>query len=384
MNGPVFYVEKMVHGGWGLVHDRDRAILVRGVVPGEEVRIRIMPGSKKSLFAEPVEIVSASPERQEPPCPLFGDCGGCHLQHISYPFQAGLKKDTLSESISRIAGIEPFVSDILTSPVELNYRSRLRLQVKSGKAGFFRAQSRELIEVYSCLLVRETINERIAELGPLIKKEKPETIEIVQEDSGVVMAVARKGKRKRVFRFSESEGWVRDPAKKAAFQQVHPEQNQRLREIVSGIAEKAAPALTIELYAGDGNLTEMMAPFCGRVIAAESDSEAAELGRERLAAHKNIELQNRPAAELLNECLLQNERPGLVLLDPPRKGAQEVLPALFQLVPDYIVYVSCDPPALARDLKDLSAGGYRVDSIRPLDMFPQTYHLETVALFIKE
>ncbi len=383
MSGPVFHVEKMVHGGFCIVHDRDRALLVRGVIPGEQVNVRILPGTGTPK-AEPLEIVSASPERREPPCPLFGKCGGCHLQHISYPLQAVLKKEAMEETIARIAGIETTADETITAAPPLYYRSRVRLQVKGGKAGFFRAGGRDLVEVGHCLLAREPLNLRLSDLAALIKKDKPESIELIEDERGDVVAVSRKGGKKRTYVYSEEAGWVSEPCRKIAFQQVNPEQNLRLIETVAAIAEKAAPALALELYAGDGNLTRGIAPFCGRVRAADSDPAAVELAGESLCKYDNVKFERHSAHKLVDDSLRQGERPDLVLLDPPRKGAREVIPGLVRLDPQYVVYVSCDPPALARDIKDLAAAGYRLENIHPLDMFPQTYHLEVVALLVKK
>lgn len=384
MSGPLFRVEKMVYGGWGIVRDGDRTILVSGVIPGEDVSIKIVSQDKKTLKAKPLEIASPSPYRQEPPCPLFGRCGGCMLQHISCPHQAELKRETLIETIQRIAGLETHVAEIVPSPFPFNYRCRIKLHARGGKLGFFAEEGRELVEIDYCRLAEDVINRRIADARELLKRDRPSTIELVREEEDRVVAVVRKGKRKKSYVFSEGEGWIFERDKEHAFRQVNPAMNLRLRETISETADEIAPGFALELYAGDGNLTEALAPSCNALLAGDSDAAACRLAIKRLEKFKNIEFTNQSAKDLVNECLEKKRRPDLVLLDPPRKGAKEILAGLVELAPSHIVYVSCDPPALARDLKDLGKTGYRAKVIRPLDMFPQTYHLEAVALLKKD
>ncbi len=373
----------MVYGGWGIVRDGDRTILVSGVIPGEEVSVRIVSTDKKTLKAKPLEIASPSPHRQEPPCPLFGRCGGCGLQHISCFHQAELKRETLIETMQRIAGLETHVTEIMPSPSPLNYRCRIKLHAKGGKLGFFAEGGKELVEIDYCHLAEDAINRRLADAAALLKRDKPSTVELVREEDRVV-AMVRRGKRKKSYVFSEGEGWISERDKEHAFRQVNPAMNLRLQETISEMGKQIAPGFALELYAGDGNLTEALAPSCNCLLAGDSDLQACRLAEKRLEKFENAEFTNQSAKEMVDDCLEKKRRPDLVLLDPPRKGAREIIAGLAELSPSHIVYVSCDPPALARDLKDLCKAGYRAKVIKPLDMFPQTYHVEAVALLQKD
>ena len=387
MRNRIFKVEKLVHGGMGIVRDASHAIFVPFSIPGEDIRIRIEGGSKRKIEATLTEVLSASPDRVEPPCPLFGECGGCQLQHISYPAQLKYKNEILAENLAWIAKIRPQLNPFVPSPSHYNYRSRIKMHVRGGRAGFFARRKAKFLPVEYCNIAHDSLNRAIPTLAPLIGEEKPETIEIVREEDFIAAYVKTGRRMKNYRRDSASAGrWAPASGLKFAFQQVNPEQNEALRAMIKANVSDMRPETVIELYAGAGNLTEAILPHSSRVIAVEADEAAVEIGRDKFREMKDERLRflNMNADVFLESAIKEGMKPDLILLDPPRTGAKEAVDGIMKLAPAHIIYVSCDPATLARDLKSLLSHGYIMQSITPLDMFPQTSHIESVVVLSRE
>lgn len=363
-------IEKIVSGGLGLGRDEAGAVLVPFVAAGEQVRVELVPGGK-GRRARLVEVITPSAHRVVPPCPHYGRCGGCHLMHLSYDEQLRAKREILIDALVRIGGITPPEPKVIPAPAALHYRSRVRLHVRWGAAGFFGQRQSEFVPVSRCLLAAETLNAALIALPPFLKRERPDEVELIAAEDGVLIRISD------LHQFLWKGAGFEQVRRPVAFSQVNPAQNEALRAEVAALVDEAGPTTVIELYAGSGNLTRVIAREGREITALDADPAAAELGRRELAgAPGRVRFWCLPAAESFRE----ERRADLVLLDPPRSGAREVVPGILAARPDRIVYVSCDPATLARDLKDLTAGGYRLDRLALLDMFPQTAHLETVAL----
>lgn len=379
MEQSLYQVEKMAHGGMGIVRERGHAIFVFGVIPGEKVRIRLT-GSGKVRRAVPTEIVSPSPLRVDPPCRLFMKCGGCQLQHMAYPAQAGIKREVLVETLERIGRVGAEVEATLAAPGPYHYRSRIRLQVSGGRIGFFAAGRKDLVPVDYCHLAREELNFALPGLGRLIKKKKPGSIELISSEGGLVAVLS--GLRGRpVFRLDGGE-WKPDPEARTAFTQVNPEQNHSLLKLVEKAAAALRPETALELYAGSGNLTRSLVAAGASVLAVEKDPAAVDLGRARSESGGwPVEWRESAAGDFLESGAGRKLRPGLVLLDPPRTGAVDAVPGIARIGPSHVIYVSCEPSTLARDAKELLNSGYILNSVTPVDMFPQTAHIESMSVF---
>jgi len=381
MADQVYTIEKLVAGGMGIVRDQAQTIFVPFVVPGEQVKIRIAPGARKPIRAEVKELISSSPDRVEPACPVFTGCGGCQLQHVAYSRQLQLKNEILAETLARLAKIQAEISAILPSPKPYHYRNRLKLQIQNGKPGFFAEEKKEFVAIEYCHLAEEAVNRAISSLAELIRQEQPRTIEAICEAGGALAAVIESKRGPKIFS-REDEKWRASPEKKIAFQQVNPAQNLKLRETISALAQEIKPQGIIELYAGAGNLTEILLPHGAWIVAVEADRMAGELAQSRFScvspAPVNFFIQK--AEDFLAGEWAKKLNPDLILLDPPRTGAKAVIPPIIALKPRHIIYVSCDPASLARDLKELIFADYQLRSITPLDMFPQTAHVEAVAM----
>jgi len=390
MRDSIFTVEKLVGGGEGIVRVDGKAVFVPFVIPGERVRIR-PTGARRPPRAEPVEVVEPSPRRVEPPCPLFGRCGGCRLQHVRYDAQLGYKREIIAETIRRIAKLAPEVGPVAPSPREYNYRSRIRLHVRRGKAGFFGRNKERFYPVDHCHLADERINELLPEVARLAEERRPRSIELTLADGDEPVAVARFASGRKTFQWKNAGGgkktrkWAEEPGWKPVFEQVNRGQNENLKKMVSELVETAGPARVVELYAGAGNLTEAVIPHCGSITAVDSNAEAVRSARLKFGdiPGGGVKAVRRTAADFLERAKKEKATPDLVLLDPPRGGAKEAVPGMIALNPRRIIYVSCDPATLARDLGLLCGGGYAVRSVLPLDMFPQTAHIESVTLLEK-
>jgi len=384
-----FKVEKLAHGGMGIVRDASHAVFVPFVIPGEEVKIRVEAGSKKPVRAALVEVVSPSPDRVVPACPLFGECGGCQFQHISYPAQLKYKAEILAESLAWIAKIKHTIEPFAPSPRQYHYRSRIRMHVRRGKAGFFAREKKKLVPVKYCFISHESINRAIPYLEPLIGAGDSEAVELINENETIAAVVESRGGA-TVYRMVEkgrvqAYEWAPAPDLKTAFQQVNPEQNHALRSIISANVADIRPEGVLELYAGAGNLTEVLLPLSRWVVSVEAEGAAVELAREKLGNldEQRLKFLHEKADAALDQAFEEGLKPDLVLLDPPRTGAKESLPGIMRLRPGHIIYVSCDPATLARDLKSMLLEGYQLKSIVPLDMFPQTSHIEAIAVLTK-
>ena len=377
----LFYVDAIAHGGDGIVREGGRAIFVPAVLPGEKVSIKIVPGRGKVMRAELIEVAAPSPHRVEPACPYYSRCGGCRLQHAEYSYQIELKREIIKDAFNRIGGMDIQPGPAVPSPIEYGYRSRTRFHVKKGRPGFFGERKSEFVPVDKCLISSEAINYAIDPLKKLVKKSKASQIEVIDDPDRGVLAVLITGREHKIMKLS-GDRWEKAADERVFFTQVNPGQNRNLREIVRKLADEAGPENVIELYAGAGNLTGVLLEKSRKVTAVESDPEAVEEASDVLGNSENLRLVTADAGAFLDS-EAEKFKADLVVLDPPRTGAREAVPGILRLGPSHIIYVSCDPATLARDAAMLVDGGYSVESVVPLDMFPQTAQVEAVTLFRK-
>lgn len=310
-----------------------RVVFIEGACPSEQVRVEITKDNARFLRARVVEVLEPSPSRVTPPCPYFGVCGGCSLQHVSAAEQLASKEAAVLETVSRMGGHQVTL-DPSWSGEPYGYRTRARIAVDRRAIGYRKKDSRELVDVESCAVLAPALN---AELGKLRRK-RPSFGEHELGDS------------KGIFAQSNATG------------------NTAMVAQVKDLAKGSGRVL--ELYAGSGNFTRVL-PEGTRAI--EQSAPAV-----RKAKEQGIEVLCAPVEEALRE-----EQPGydLIVLDPPRIGASnEVIEHLLRLRPAKIIYVSCDPATFARDAKKLGAA-YRLDRLRVFDLYPQTAHVEIIALF---
>jgi 23S rRNA (uracil1939-C5)-methyltransferase len=438
-------ITKLVNGGYGFAHLGDgQVVLLRHVLPGETVIVTIEEKKKNYLLGKVRQIVAAHPARRSPPCPYAGDCGGCDLQHCRYDCQRNFKKEIIVDLFRR--GHRPelrraanLIGEPAAAPEEFGYRQRIRLQVSDrGVPGFHRFKSHALIPVKACLLAGATLNQtltalsshpdgcRLTALSSEVElQENPRTGQVVaifrlarKPRPADILAAERFGREnrtvERVFLAGElfslmgpyglKEGGKSDnrlsihyPAitglakglelswEAGSFCQVNLQQNRLLIETVVDFCHGGNSDQLLDLYCGMGNFSIPLAMRGHTVLGIEGQGSAIRGAtiNAALAGLGNVRFRKSPIHQACAELAAEGARFACVVIDPPRQGAPGLAAHLAALTGDRLVYISCDPATLCRDLGDLVDHGFSIRKIQPVDMFPQTHHIETVVLLSK-
>ena len=385
----------MVYGGEGLARAGGKVVLTPFVMPGETVQVETVQESKNLVRAMPGEILKAAPERVEAPCPYFGGCGGCHYQFAPYEMQTVWKRSILEEVLLRVGKLTALPEiGVVTGP-SLGYRNRVRFHVADQMLGFHMFASHELCPVRHCLVAAEPINAALTELRRMAHQPRfpsfLEGIELFTNGEQVQINVARTAGPRVARGFFDwcvkqvpgaVMGVIEYPAAGFRFRVSGGSFFQVNRFLIDDLAALALPdeggSSALDLYAGVGLFALPLAGLFADVAAVESVTGAARDLRENASrAGVRVRVARGKAEAFLAEL---TSRPDFVIADPPRTGlGKKVTQELVRLSPPRLVIVSCDPATLARDLNALTAGGYRLDSLTMVDLFPQTYHIEAVA-----
>jgi tRNA/tmRNA/rRNA uracil-C5-methylase (TrmA/RlmC/RlmD family) len=416
-------VTAIAHGGHCIARHEGQVLFVRHTIPGERVLARVTETGAGERFvrADAVSVVTASPDRVTPPCPWAGPglCGGCDLQHVALHRQRALKADVVREQMARLAHLE---LDVEVEPVPgdadgLDWRTRVEFAVDAeGRAGLRRHRSHDVVAIDHCRIAAPGIDLlRVTEgLWPGV-----EVVDTVAPAVGEPLAVVVPGPVVPVVHERVDAGWPagdgseqslsRELAVSArGFWQVHPGAARTFVEAVMGAAQVRPGERALDLYAGVGLFASALALAVGptgQVVAVESDPEAADLARENLADHSTVAVltarvddafgvarpsrrgsakQRGSRPRKASRSTLMPTAADVVVLDPPRTGAgRGVCGEIAALRPRVVVYVACDPAALARDTAYLADLGYRLDGLRAFDAFPMTHHVECVASFVR-
>lgn len=395
-----------------------KAVFVRGVAPGEETEVVVREEHRTFAYADLVRVLRASADRRVPPCEYLPRCGGCPWQHLTYAAQLRAKEQNVRDALVRVGGIDPaVVRPIIASPSEFGYRRRISLRVERGEVGYFAGGTHSLVPVARCLLAEPRVDAAIGEARELVRRLASDVrrVEIVSRDlaPGVILQAEVAGRPgagdpERVAAFLarsarvtgvtlRGKRWQRSwgdvtvsipvaggrllrlPA--GVFTQINPAANRLLIEAVLELGALASGDRVLELYAGAGNLTVPIAQRAGRVVAIEQNQAAAAAARDNSAAFAHVEARTSSAAAAVENAVARRARFDAVVLDPPRSGAADVVGGLLHLAARKIIYVSCNPATLARDLSRLRSA-YRIEVVQPIDMFPHTYHVESIAVAV--
>ncbi len=366
------------HAGWD--------IFVFGGIPGERVEAEIVAVRRKYVAAQVTRVINPSPARVEPPCEYFGQCTGCQWQHVDYAEQLAAKTEIVRDALQRIGNFhEPVVQPALASPRRYHYRNHARFNIwrESGALGFTHRERRRFVRIDRCLLMHDGINDilaqlqgRAAETSQLSIRSSPHTgdylVQPTLKNPEIEIATGQKTYRESV---AGQEFRVASPS----FCQVNVWQAARLAELVKDALELTGNETVVDAYAGVGTFAVLLAPYARRIVAVEESTAAIADATVNAANHPNVQLVTGKVEEILPGL---DVKPDAVILDPSRSGCQPaVLQTLLVLRPNRIAYVSCNPESLARDLRALSRG-YRIQSVQPVDMFPQTHHVECVATLV--
>jgi 23S rRNA (uracil1939-C5)-methyltransferase len=349
-------IEDVAFGGKGVGRDRGKAVFVPFTIDGERVRARIVREKKQFAEAEVVDVIEASPHRVAPPCPYFGRCGGCAYQHINYEHQLAIKSRQVRDVLQRIGKLKDVpVRPIVPSPRQYAYRNRITVHVQDGVVGFFRRDSHHLIDIEHCPISHEEVNHALAEL----RAQKPR--------NGHYTLRASAGAR--------------------VFSQTNDEVAAALRDL---IGQLVAPnqQLLIDAYCGAGFFAKALLDRFERIIGIDWDKFAIAAARENateketyIAGDVDVELDRILQTAGVEAAVSAAKRGGIaaLIVDPPATGLSErTRKTIVDLVPNRLIYVSCNPATLARDLRELHEK-FHIETITPLDMFPQTAEIEVVA-----
>jgi 23S rRNA (uracil1939-C5)-methyltransferase len=383
-------IEKLVYGGDGLAHVGSQAVFTPLAAPGDFARIRIVECERNYARGVIEALLDPSPLRRTPPCQYFGACGGCQLQHLDYPAQLEAKVSFVRESLRRIGAIEWDEEIRMRSSEEFGYRSRAEIKVardENGRAriGYFRSGSREVCEVESCPILAPAANRELQRLhaeSSLVPNDATR-VYLTAGDDEVIVTPAN-GEDGRAAEFdSMGTAHQRIAGINYGFGVRSFFQGNRLlvEDLIKEAVGEVSGGFAVDLYAGVGLFSLQLAKTFEQVCAVEGNKTAANHGVEnaRLNGLNNVRYEPISVEAWLKYKSAEVPRPDFALLDPPRAGAGvQVIERLAAMAPPALTYVSCDPATLARDLRLLVDYGYRIDSITALDMFPQTFHVETV------
>ncbi len=432
-------ITSMGSNGEGVGHHEGRPVFIEGALPGESVLVESTIQKKKYLKAKIVKILKESPERTKAPCPYFSVCGGCQLMHLSDSGQLTMKRQRVVDALERIGGLKGIeVAPTLASRETLHYRNKVQLPLSpNGKLGLYARGTHRVVEVERCLIHCDQGEALLKEVRKAIRESK---ITPYNEQTGrgelrhvlirsaistgeslLLFVTTGKGKEKfkrlaeqllplssslkGVYlcinkrrdnvilshdyhhlvgekRITETINDLHFSVSPASFFQVNPKQAEQLYATALEFAELKSGDILLDAYCGVGTLALLAASKVKEVIGVEVVPEAIV---DAKANAKRNGVQNATFHCAATEKALELfEKVDVVLINPPRKGCDEkVIDALLTKEPKRIVYVSCDPATLARDLKRLSTG-YNVIKVQPVDMFPQTSHVETVVLLQKK
>ncbi len=428
-------IEDLAPGGEGVGHAGGRAVFVPFTAPGDRVVVEAAAG-EGAVHAELVELLAAGPVRQPAACPHFGPsgdrCGGCEWLHAAPLAQLSAKGRTLREALRKIGRLEPGSyawGGVAASPSPLRYRSRAKFHLDRGEGRlvFFRRRSHEPVPLAACLLLSEGLDRLRAALGPAILAAglSPREVSLEWSDldgrGAAFLALPAAGERERrkaeallgavpglaglVLKAGEGAPLLvgdpvlrhaRDPADPAAgtcrsrpdvFQQANRGANALLVRAALDLLQPDGEEV-LELFCGSGNFTGPLLARARGVAAVEQQGPALELARADLGGRPGPAVRFfagdalQVARAFARERGPEARRFGVALLDPPRDGAKGIGPALRDLGVARAVYVSCDPATLARDLKGCVDAGFRLDSVQGFDLFPQTHHVEGLALLV--
>ncbi len=430
-------ISDLSHDGEGVGRLEKLVIFIPGALPGEEVEVEIKSLHKNYLRSKLIDITTKSPDRVTPPCPYFFTCGGCQLQQLAYQGQLAWKESRVKEALNRIGKLKLPVLPIIGMDHPYRYRNKARFHVIAEgdkiRTGFFKNKSRQIIEIEDCLIqhplnmlaikaIRKALEETLtrketdrkiftdiyeAELrssfatGQVLItlgfRGKTDSLvfgedftKSISDSLGDKLAglVIKTGSNKDLrYQLLKGNPFIEERIEPfrykispRSFFQVNPLQAKELFELAAAYAGN--PRTAFDLYCGTGNFALYMSQAASEVIGIDSEAEAIKDARENAAINRinNIKFMQMPIEEAKN-ALEKGERPITVILDPPRGGCSaSLLQTISEIKPERIVYISCNPATLARDLGHLQQNGFQAIKAQSIDMFPQTSHIETIVL----
>lgn len=400
---------KMAHGGFAMGRHAGRVIFVPYAVPGERVEARAARDKGRYVHAELVEVLALSTDREIPRCPHFGQglCGGCQWQHITYSAQREFKRSIVIDQLRRLGKLhQPSVRETLPSPSPWAYRTHMTFTAsQDGWLGLWSANRERLIPIETCHILHPNLLDLFAQLdldapeitrvrfqtgsapddcmliletrddlAPEIALDLPISVNLLLSDNEPVNLIGKSyvsyNILERIFRVTAGSFFQANP----------PVAEMLVEEVLSRVALRGDETI-LDLYSGVGLFTAFLAERAGLVISVESYPPAVTDAEVNLADVENVEIVEGSVEAVLPDLVGPVD---LVLVDPPRTGlSEQVIAELGRLGAPTLIYVSCEPATLARDTARLAKNGYQLLDVQPVDMFPQTFHIEVIAIFTR-
>ncbi len=412
-------IEKLIYSGYGLARTQDKVVFVNGGVPGDEIEAKITEEKKSYNYAEITEIAKPSKYRVEPDCEYFGKCGGCQWQHVDYGYQLKSKEAILKESLEKIAGITDLqIEPIVASPNKYNYRARATIHAGTVKGkhiiGFKEEKSHELVPIDHCEICSPVISQLIKKISKFLAKYQSKSLPIDMMyilDSADIPALSLSPKKnssedeviKLYYYLKEriqgvdisvdniDENTANLEVSRleyitsaSVFSQANPQINELLIKTLIDWADLNKDHNVLDLYCGYGNFSLPLAKKAKFVLSIDNNKKAIKYAIKNAKKNhiRNCHFEDWNVNKYLKRHK-PTEKQELVVLDPPRNGAKEIIKSIIDISPNKILYVSCNPTTLARDLKELTGAGYKLKKVQPFDMFPQSFHVESLSLLQK-
>mgnify|MGYP001477319203 FL=1 len=427
--------------GEGIAKIDGYTTFVKGGLKGEKVKIKMLKVNKDYGFAKLVEVLEKSEERDEPICSVFGKCGGCSLQHINYEAQLDYKTNTVRNTLRKALGYDVDVEQTIGMGIPYNYRNKAQYPVVDDKIGFFAGRTHALIENEKCYIQNETSDKLAKDAFKILRKYN---ISSYNEKSGkgclrhiitrigihtgelmLVLVTNEKNIKHKDEIVSEltkeyptlksiiqnvnmqntnvilgnecvilyGQEYITDilgeykfKISPLSFYQVNPVQTEVLYNIAKEYANLQGTETVFDLYSGIGTISIFIADNAKKVYGVEVVEQAVFDAKENTEINeiRNVEFIQGEAEVIVPEMYKEGKKADVVFVDPPRKGCDEkLLETIKEMKAQKVVYISCNPATLARDLKYLTDNGYEIKKVQPVDMFPQTSHVENVVLLEK-
>lgn len=389
-------IEKAAHGGHFIARHEGAVIFIRHAIPGEIVEVEITEIEKSFFRAEVRAVIEASPHRVQAPCRYAhpGGCGGCDFQHIDYAHQREIKSAVIAEQFARIAKMEIDI-EVEEVSAPLHWRSRFAATTNAqGELGFKETRSNSVISIAECPVLIPEIDFGTISRDSIPPNSRIEVALSTQGERTISVAPNRnsrleknppaqiiEGKSALHYEVSTSSQTLKFQVSQGSFWQSNISAPATLVSAVKEFAQVREGDHIIDLYGGVGLFAKALIKdigTTGRIDLVEASSTATRDAQQNFRDHRNVNIHRGDVARVIS----QFESADVVLLDPPRTGAgQAVLAALADMAPRSIIYIACDPAALARDTGYLRESGYHLQSIRAFDLFPMTHHIESIALY---
>ncbi len=439
-------IESVTSEGMGVGHIDGFCVFVSQTVTGDKVKVLILKVKSGYAYAKVTEFIEKSKYRTEPVCPAFSKCGGCQLMHIDYDYQLEVKRNIIDDALSRIGGLDCKVSYMIGADNQLRYRNKMIFPIGKDKnnkpvCGFYKERSHDIVSLDDCFLGGEINKKIVSCIMDFVKENRISVYDEIKHTGTLRRIFIREGfhTKQVMIVISVNDKKLKNSDKLVAvltelsadvksiilnintkktnavlgdknillfgseviedylcgmkyeispysFFQINPVQTQKLYDTAIDFAQITKNDYVMDIYCGIGTISLATAKKAKEVVGIEIVEQAIINARKNAERNgvENVRFYAKDASEIVPELIKNGERPDVVILDPPRKGSDEkTLSAIAYAKPERIVYVSCNPATLARDLKFLTQNGYEVKKVCGADMFCQTVHVESVVMMSK-